>query len=100
VNPRNLIDETNYLKMSDDQRQIYVIGALDGLLFGYEAAKAGWNIDFVKKCLDSMTAGGLRDATDKDAKNAADMVFGGAPMSDGVSGAVGTYNGLLAVCKH
>lgn len=100
VNTAHFVNETSYLKMSDDQRQIYVKGAFDGLLFGYEAAKAGWNIDFVKKCLDSMTAGGLRDATDKDAKNTADMVFGGAPMSDDLGGASGTYNGLLTLCKH
>jgi hypothetical protein len=71
--------------MPDDQRLSYVQGAFDGFLLGYEAAKAGWNIDWVTKCLDSMTAGALRDASDKDAKDMADLVFDGAPLQVMVS---------------
>jgi hypothetical protein len=98
--PAHFVNETRYLKMPNDQRLSYVQGAFDGFLFGYEAAKSGWNIDWVTKCLDSMTAGALRDAADKDAKVMADLVFDGAPTSDGIGGASATYNGLLEVCKH
>jgi hypothetical protein len=100
TDPAHFVSETRYLKMPDDQRLSYVQGAFDGFLYGYAAAKAGWNIDWVDKCLDSMTAGALRDAADKDAKDMADLVFDGKPTSDGIGGASGTYSALLDVCKH
>lgn len=100
INPQHFINETSYLKMSDDQRLIYVEGAFDGLWFGYGAAKAGWNIDWVKKCLDSLTDKALRDATDQDAKDSAGVKVDGVPASDNFGGASGTYGGLVNVCKH
>jgi hypothetical protein len=98
--PAHFVTETDYLKMPDDQRLSYAQGAFDGFLYGYAAAKAGWNTDWVDKCLDSMRATALRDAIDKVAKSSAGVVVDGTPTSDGISGASGTYNGLLDVCKR
>ena len=98
--PPHFVNETEYMKMSKAERLIYVRGAFDGFLVGFAAAKAGWNIDWVDKCLDSLTDGDLRAATDKDAQSSAQLEIDGAPTSDHVGGGSGTYNGLLTVCKH
>ena len=64
--PPFFISMSAYKDLSEDARNLYLMGVMDGYLMGHAQATAGWQIDWVMSCLNRLTIGDLAASTTED----------------------------------
>jgi len=93
--PPFFISMSAYKDMSEDARNLYLMGVMDGYLMGHAQATAGWQIGWVTSCLNRLTIGDLAASTTEDVERMSAIgeayaEASGAPMS--------FYTALVNVC--